>query len=39
MKKKKREDKTKVVKEEKMCKDLRKRALESLTPSSGTIEK
>ena len=39
MKKKKREDKTKVVKEEKMCKDLRKRALENLTPSkSGTIE-
>ena len=36
---KKLEDKTKVIKEEKMCKDLRKHALETLTPSkSGTIE-
>ncbi|XP_078316840.1 uncharacterized protein LOC144620354 [Crassostrea virginica] len=35
---KKLEDKTKVIKEEKMCKDLRKHALETLTPSkSGTI--
>ena len=38
-KEKKLEDKTKVIKEEKMCKDLRKHALENLTPSkSGTIE-